>query len=144
MTNQEIINIVIEKLKETGKLSLRGDDIYRIFITGKELESPHPQVDMLPNQFVESDFMYFKKELLDYLTRNKVYYISGENGFLDIFTNQEVFNDYKYVYMLQEEIDRLNIIVMAPETPRDDRIKALENMYDLNTKKSNILEKYGE
>lgn len=142
MTNQEIINIVIEKLKETGKLSLRGDDLYRIFITGKGLETP--QVDMLPGQFVESDFVYFKAELLDYLTRNKVYYISGENGFLDIFTSQEVFNDYKYVYMLQEDIDRLNTIVMAPETPRDDRIRALENMYDLNSKKSNILNKYGE
>lgn len=142
MTNQEIINIVIEKLRETGKLSLRGDDLYRIFITGKELESP--QADMLPGQFIEADFVYFKIELLDYLTRNKVYYISGENGFLDIFICKEVFDDYKYVYMAQEDIDRLNTMVIAPGTTRDDRIRALEYMYDINNKKSNILKKYGE
>jgi len=142
MTNQEIINIIIEKLKESGKLPFRGDDLYRLFITGKELESP--QADMLPGQFIEADFVYFKRELLDYLTRNKVYYISGENGFLDLFTSKEVFDDYKYAYMAQEEINRLNIIVMAPETLRDDRIKALEEMYDLHNKKSIILKKYGD
>lgn len=144
MTNQEIINVVIEKLKETGKLSLRGDELYRLFITDKELEYPHSQIDTLSNQFIETDFTYFKNELLNFLTRNKIYCIVGDNGFLDIFTSKEVFDDYKHVYMTQEDIYRLDTIIMALETPRNERVKALKNVHELYNRKVRIIDKYGE
>lgn len=144
MTNQDIINIVIEKLKETGKLSLRGDGLYRLFIADKELECSYPQIDTLSNQFIEIDFTNFKNELLNFLTRNKIYYIIGDNDFLDIFTNNEVFEDYKHVYMTQEDIYRLDTIIMALETPRNERVRSLKNIHELYNKKARIIDKYGE
>lgn len=144
MTNQDIINIVVEKLKETGKLSFRGDDLYRLFITNKESEYSHLQMDTLSNQFTETDFIHFKNELLNFLTRNKIYYIVGDNDFLDIFASKEVFEDYKHVYMTQEDIYRLDTIIMALETPRNERVKALKNVHELYNRKVKIIDKYGE
>lgn len=152
MTNQGIINIVVEKLKETGKLSLRGDDLYRLFITNKELEYSYPQIDTLShsqisalsNQFIDTDFAHFKNELLNFLTRNKIYCIVGDNGFLDIFASKEVFDDYKHVYMTQEDIYRLDTIIMSLDTPRNERVKALKNVHELYNKKARIIDKYGE
>lgn len=145
MTNQETINVVIEKLKDSGKLSFRNDDLYKLFIVNKDIGLlQSPQVCTFPDQFIETNFAHFKEELLDSLTRNKVYYIMGDNDFLDIFISKEVFDDYKYVYMIQEEIDRLDIIVSTPNIPRKERIISSEKMRELSNKRSSILKKYGD
>lgn len=148
MTDQEIIDSIIKGLKESKKISFRGNDLLNSFIIGKDLTSPYlyyPEMKMLPD-LVQTDYQYFKQRLIYYLSINQIPFIQGpeDGNFLDIFSDKNIYSDYVKVYTLQSKIDRLDIIASNPELSDKERIDTLEKMYELYNQERDILEKYEE
>lgn len=146
MTDQEIIDSILEGLKDSHKVSFRDSGLLHTFFTGKDLTSAnlyYPEVKMLP-ELVQTDYQYFKQKLIDYLSRNEIPFIQGYDDFLDIFVNKDIYHDYVKVYTLQHEIDNLDVIASDPKSLDKERIDALEKMFQLYNQERNILEKYGE
>ncbi len=146
MKDQEIIDSILEGLKDYHRVSFRDSDLLSTFFAGKDLTSKslyYPEVKMLP-ELVQTDYQYFKKKLIDHLSRNKIPFIQGSDDFLDIFADKDIYQDYVKVYTLQHEIDSLDIIASDPKSLDKERIDALEKMYQLYNQERNILEKYGE
>lgn len=145
MTDQEIIDSILEGLKDSHMVSFRDSDLLRTFFTGKDLTSTnlyYPEIKMLP-ELVQTDYQYFKQKLIDYLSRNEIPFIQGSDDFLDIFANKDIYQDYVKVYTLQHEIDNLDVIASDPKSLDKERIDALEKMYQLYNQERDILEKYG-
>lgn len=143
-TNQQIIDFIIDEVKRAGKFHFRGDDLYKTFLAGKEIEFRAPPEDMLPSEFVALDYKYFKDELFDYFKKHDIPFIKLENDNLDIFSSELVHRDYLKVYQLQDEIDRLSVIISDPITSDKEKIEILASQSDLEEKKGKILTKYGE
>lgn len=146
MTDQEIIDSIIKGLEKTHKVSFRGNDLLNYFIIGKDLLSLDPysiEVKILP-ELVQTDYQYFKQKLIDYITKHQMYFIQGNEDFLDIFSDKNIYVDYTKVYTYQNEIDTLDIIASDPKSPDKERIAALEKMYELYNQERDILDKYEE
>jgi len=146
MTDQEIIDSILNGLKDSHKVSFRDSDLLKTFFAGKDLISTnlyYPEIKMLP-ELVQTDYQYFKQKLIDHLSRHKIPFIQGSDDFLDIFVDKDTYNDYIKVYTLQHQIDNLDIIASDIKSLDKERIDALEKMYQLYNQERNILEKYGE
>lgn len=145
LTNQQMVNFIIDQVKKTGKLHFRKDDLYKTFLAGKEIEFHTPsedKEDMLPSQFINLDYRYFKEELFSYLKKNNVPFIRLKDDDLDIFSNKLAYDDYMKVYQLQNEIDRLSILKADPKTLDEEKIDMLTAQSDLEEQKYKILTKY--
>jgi len=144
LTNQQMIDFIIDEMKKTGKLHFRGDDLYKTFLAGKEIEFRAPVEEMLPSEFVSLDYKYFKDELFNYLKKHNIPFIVLEYDNLDIFTGKLVHNDYLKAYQLQDEIDRLGILIADHKTPEDEKVDMLSKQFELREQKDKIMAKYGE
>ena len=155
LTNQQITDFIIDEVKKTGKLHFRKDDLYKTFLAGKEIESQAPpedienMEDVLPSQFINLDYGYFKEELFSYLKKHNVPFIRLEDDSLDIFasklvytTAKAVYDDYMKVYQIQDEIDRLSALITDPKTPEEEKIEILALQSALEEQKDKILTKY--
>lgn len=146
LTDQQIINFMIDEVKKTGKLHFRGDDLYETFTAGKEIEprtlQAPPSEGMLPSEFVNLDYKYFKEELFNHLKKHNIPFIRLEEDNLDIFASKLVYDDYLIVYQLQDEIDRLVDLIADPRTPEDEKVEMLAKQFELQEEKDKILEKY--
>lgn len=129
-------------MKKAGKLHFRGDDLYKTFLAGKEIEFRAPPEEMLPSEFVSLDYKYFKEELFDYLKKHNIPFIRLEDDNLDIFASKLVHDDYLKAYQLQDEIDRLSVLITDPKTPEDKKVEILAKQLKLQEDKDNIMEKY--
>jgi len=144
MTDQEIIDSIIKGLNKNNKASFRGNDLLDIFIIGKDLISQDIFRDdekIFP-ELVQTDYFYFKQKLMNHLSRHNIHFITGPDDFLDIFANKDIYNDYMKVYNLQHEIDNLDIIASNVKHSDEERIAALENMYEKYNEERDILDKY--
>lgn len=142
LTNQEIINFIIDEVKKTGKLHFRGYDLYKTFLAGKEIEFRAPPEEMIPSKFVELDYKYFKEELFNNLKKRDIPFILLENNDLDIFASKIIHDDYLKTYQIQDEIDRLSVLIADPRTPEDEKIQMLAKQFELQEEKDKILEQY--
>lgn len=145
LTNQQMIDFMIDEVKKTGKLHFRKDDLYKTFLAGKEIEfqaPPEDIEDMLPSQFINLDYKYFKEELFSYLKHHNVPFISLEDDGIDIFASKLVHDNYMKVYRLQDEIGRLSVLIADPRTQEKEKIEILVAQSDLEEEKNKILEKY--
>lgn len=143
-TNQQIIDFIIDETKRAGKLHFRGNDLYKTFLAGKEIEFRAPPEDMLPSEFVALDYKYFKDELFNYLKKHDIPFIRLENDSVDIFSSKLVYSDYIKIYQLQDEIDRLSTLISDPRIPEKEKIEILDRQSGLEEEKDKILTKYGE
>lgn len=144
MTDQEIIDSIIKGLNKNNKASFRGNDLLDIFIIGKDLISQDifREDEKIFPELVQTDYHYFKQKLINHLSRNNIHFISWTDDFLDIFANKDIYNDYTKVYALQHEIDTLDIIASDVKHSDEERIAALENMYEKYNQERDILDKY--
>lgn len=88
LTNQQIIDFIIDETKKVGKLHFRGDDLFRTFLAGKEIEFKISPEEMLPSSFIEIDYQNFKNELFNYLKKHDISFIRLEKDNLDIIVNK--------------------------------------------------------
>lgn len=87
LTNQQIIDFIIDETKKVGKLHFRGDDLFRTFLAGKEIEFKISPEEMLPSSFIEIDYQNFKNELFNYLKKHEISFTILTNDDIDIFIN---------------------------------------------------------
>ena len=79
LTNQQIIDFIMNEVKKTGKLHFRKDDLFKTFLAGKDIEFQEDIEDMLPSQFIILDYRYFKEELFSCLKMQNVPFIILED-----------------------------------------------------------------
>ncbi len=146
MTDQEIIDSIMKELEKVHKVSFRNNDLLDYFIIGKDLinQDIFREEEKIFPELVQTDYHYFKKKLIDYLSMHQIYFIQKPEDYLDIFYDKNIYEDYMKVYTFQHEIDRLDVIASDSKSPDKERIVALENMYELYNQERDILEKYGE
>ncbi len=145
-TDQEIIRSIIERLKKSNKISFRDNDLLKTFISGKDLTSSYmyTQDEETLIKLTKEDYQNFKQKLIKYLSDTQIYFIQLSEDSLDIFSYEDIYKDYKKVYDLQHEIDNLDIIASDIKYSDDERVNALEKMYELYNQERDILERYGE
>lgn len=144
LTDQQMIDFIIDEMKKVGKLHFRDNDLYKTFLAGKEIEFRAPAEEMLPSEFVSLDYKYFKDELFSYLKKHNIPFIRLGDDNIDIFASKLVHDDYLKTYQLQDKIYRLSVLIADPRTPVDEKIEILATQSDLEEEKDKILSRYGE
>lgn len=142
LTNMQISDFIMDELKKVGRLHFRGDDLYKTFLAGKEIELRVPPEEFLPSEFVDLDYKYFKEEFLNYLRKHDIPSIVLEDDSLDIFTSKIIRNDFLKAYQLQDEINRLDILIVDPRTTEEEEMELLARQIGLIEEKDTILAKY--
>ena len=142
LTNRQMIDFTIKETKKASKLHFRGDDLYKTFLAGKEIDLHAPPEELLPSEFISLDYKYFKEELFSHLKKYNIPFIILGDDNLDIFVSKPVHDDYLKTYQLQDEINRLSAIMADPRTPEDEKVEMLAAQSDLEEEKNKILAKY--